>query len=174
MKRKITGFTLIELLVVLVIAGILLAIGAPAVRGVFTSNRMATHLNQLSTALLYARSEAIKRVVPVAVGASGTWAGGWNVWLDNITEDGILDTNPPETIIRTGGATSTGITLVGSTTAIVFQPDGTIKVPGVGATTIVPTAAITLTLCYSGQKPRILTISTTGRPQLGTGTTVCP
>ena len=174
MKRKETGLTLIEMLSVLVIGGILFAAAGPSIRGIFTSNRMATHLNQLSTAITYARSEAIKRVAPVAVGQSGTWANGWNVWVDDITPDGILDTAPPETILRSGGGTSAAtITLVGNNTAIVYQPDGSVQIPN-GATTAVPVAPITFTLCYTGQTPRILTLSTTGKTQLSTGAVVCP
>ena len=172
MKRKETGFTLIEMMAALVIAGILFAIGGPSIRGIFTSNKMATHLNQLSTAISYARSESIKRVVPIAVGQSGTWAGGWNVWIDNVTEDGLLDAN--ETILRTGNASATTITLLetNSVTAVVFQPNGTIEIPN-GANTIVPANPITFTLCYTGQTPRILTLSTTGRPDISTGSTAC-
>ena len=173
MKRKETGLTLIELLAALVIAGILFASAGPSIRGIFTSNRMATHLNQLSTGILYARSEAIKRVVPVALGQTGTWATGWNVWIDNITLDGILDTAPPEAILRSGSSTAATITLVGSNTSIVFQPDGSIQVPN-GATTIVPAAPVTFTLCFTGQAPRILTLTTTGLSQLTTGAVVCP
>ena len=176
MKRKETGFSLIEMLAALVIVGILFAAAGPSIRGIFTSNRMATHLNQLSTAILFARSEAIKRVVPVAVGQTGTWAGGWNVWIDNVVADGFLTPNEP--ILRAGGASATTITLVGSHTAIVYQPDGTIQVPvGVGTTpTVVPVGVggITFTLCYTGQLPRILTISNTGKSTLNAGAVACP
>jgi type IV fimbrial biogenesis protein FimT len=158
----------------LMVAGILFAIGAPAIRGVFTSNKMATHLNQLSTAISYARSEAIKRVTPVAVGAiSGSWSNGWNVWIDDVTQDGVLDTSPAETILRTGSSTASTISLTGTTTVIVYQPNGSIQVPD-GTATSIPAAPVSFTLCYSGQTPRILTLSTTGLPQITKGTTACP
>lgn len=172
MKRKETGITLVEMLAALVIAGILFAAAGPSIRGIFTSNRMATHLNQLSTAITFARSEAIKRVSPVAVGTTAGWAANWSIWVDNGANPGQYDA-ASETLLRNGTSTSSNITLVGTTTAIVYQPDGTIQVPS-GGVLITPPADISFTLCYSGQTPRILTLTTTGRASVTTGASACP
>ena len=174
MKRKETGFTLIEMLSALVIAGILFAAAGPSIRGIFTSNRMATHLNTLSTAILFARSESIKRVIPVAVGTTAGWATDWSVWTDEGANPGQYDA-ASETLLRNGSSTSSAtITLVGTSTAIVYQPDGSIQVPDGGGGLTVPVGATTFTLCYSGQTPRILTLSTTGKPEVRTGAAACP
>lgn len=183
MKRKMTGFTLIEMLVALVIAGILFAIASPAIRGIFTSNRMATHLNQISTALQFARSEAIKRVIPVAVGTTGGWASDWQIWTDDDAANLGSYNAATEKLLRVGNATATGITLTatavndkGATialTTLAYEPDGTVRVLS-GTSLVIPTGPATFTLCYSGQMPRILTVSSTGRPQVATGTTACP
>lgn len=173
LPKHMQGLSLIEMLAALVIAGILFAMAGPSVRGIFTSNRMATHLNQVSTAISFARSEAIKRVTPVAVGASGTWAGGWSIWTDDGANPGAYDA-PSETLLRNGTATTGTITLVGTAPAIVYQPDGTIQVPDGGGGLQTPAGVTSFTLCYPGQTPRILSISTTGKPELSTGSTACP
>ncbi len=60
-----SGFTLLELMVVVVIAGILLAIGVPAMGNFIRNSRMTAAANDLMGTLHYARSEAIKRRAPV-------------------------------------------------------------------------------------------------------------
>ena len=175
MKRKMTGLTLIELLAALVIAGILFAVGGPSIRGIFTSNRMATHLNQVSTAITFARSEAIKRSAAVAVGTTGGWANDWSVWVDTGLNPGAYDAGS-ETLLRNGTSTSATITLVGTTNAIVFQPDGTIQILDAANSLITPDVltTTTFTLCYATQMPRILTINNTGRSRLNVGNVACP
>ncbi len=54
------GYTLLELLVTLVIAGILLAVVIPGFRGMIERNNVSTTSNELVSALLYARSEAVR------------------------------------------------------------------------------------------------------------------
>ena len=69
MKRR-RGFTLIELIIVLAIAGILIAIGVPNLAVFLKNSSRTTRLNDLVTALNYARSEAIKRNTAVLVCSS--------------------------------------------------------------------------------------------------------
>lgn len=86
------GFTLIELLATLVILALLLGAGVPAYESLIEDNRMVTNINELSAAIQFSRSEAIKRGVPVRMcisanatlnngGCSGgsDWSAGWNV-----------------------------------------------------------------------------------------------
>ncbi len=86
------GFSLIELMAVLVVVGMLLGVGVPAYNSLVEDNRLVTNINELSAAITYARSEAMKRGVPVriciaknadidAAGCSNgsDWTGGWNV-----------------------------------------------------------------------------------------------
>jgi len=65
-EPTVRGFTLIELMVTLTVAMILLAIAVPSFTYVTVSSRLTTTANELVTALTVARSEAIKRNVPVA------------------------------------------------------------------------------------------------------------
>jgi prepilin-type N-terminal cleavage/methylation domain-containing protein len=65
--RTASGFTLWELLIALVVAGVVLGIGVPNFTQFQRNNAMAAATNELVTGLLAARSEAIKRQVPVTL-----------------------------------------------------------------------------------------------------------
>ncbi|HTN67150.1 MAG TPA: GspH/FimT family pseudopilin [Burkholderiaceae bacterium] len=65
--RSRRGFTVIELMITLVIAGILLAIGVPAMRDMVVENRLTANVNEFIAAATFARSEAIKRGRPVTL-----------------------------------------------------------------------------------------------------------
>jgi prepilin-type N-terminal cleavage/methylation domain-containing protein len=95
MKKRTHGFTLLELMFVLVIAGILLGIGVPAMGDFIRNGRMTGAANDVLVAMHYARSEAIKRRLPVvmctsdnALDAEPACADsaeltGWIVFVDN-------------------------------------------------------------------------------------------
>lgn len=92
--KKQSGFTLIELLVTIAILAILLGIGVPSFRSMVESNRIRTVSNDLVSALQLARSEAVKRGVPITLcssndqaSCSGAWANGWVVRNDAVAAD---------------------------------------------------------------------------------------
>lgn len=72
MKKRMRGFTLLELMVVVVIAALLLGIGVPAMGNFIRNARMTSSANDMLAAMHYARSEAIKRRLPVTVCATPT------------------------------------------------------------------------------------------------------
>lgn len=91
-QKKAQGFSLIELLATLMVMALLLGAGVPAYESLVQDNRMVTNINELSSAIQFARSEALKRGVSVRVcipnngnlNASGCsngsdWSAGWNV-----------------------------------------------------------------------------------------------
>ena len=61
------GFTLWELLMALLVAGILLGIGVPNVMEFQRNGAMTAAANDLVTAMLMARTEAVKRQAPVTL-----------------------------------------------------------------------------------------------------------
>jgi type IV fimbrial biogenesis protein FimT len=90
------GFTLIEALVVLTISAILVAMAIPSFQAMIQSNRISSAANAMLATLDLARSEAIRRNLPVTVcrsvdaatcsdapfgGYAGNdWAAGWIVF----------------------------------------------------------------------------------------------
>lgn len=102
------GFNLIELMVTIAVLGVLLGVGIPGVQGYIHNNRLISQINSLSTSLLHARSEAIKRnqrvVVCVSIdgeqcaaGGGGTlWSKGWIVFVDR-NGDSDIDVGIPGT-----------------------------------------------------------------------------
>lgn len=86
------GFTLVELLIAMAIAGILLAVGVPAMTSFLATRSSVANAEELVEALRFARSEAIKRSSPVTVcsttepnaesptcGSAEDWITGWVV-----------------------------------------------------------------------------------------------
>ncbi len=67
MKRAQAGFTLLELMVVLAIAGVLMAVAIPAMGNFIRNSRITGAANDVMAGFHFARSEAIKRRVPVTL-----------------------------------------------------------------------------------------------------------
>jgi type IV fimbrial biogenesis protein FimT len=65
--RQQHGFTLWELLMTLLVAGILIGIGVPNMMEFQRNSAMTAAANQLVTGLILARTEAVKRQVPVGL-----------------------------------------------------------------------------------------------------------
>ena len=94
-RRTSAGFTFMELIITIAVLAILLAIAVPSLRAVLQNNRITAQINELQTAMQFARSEALKRAAPVSVCASDTssaddadlecgddWTLGWVAYVD--------------------------------------------------------------------------------------------
>lgn len=98
MKRAQPGFTLLELMVVLAIAGVLFAVGIPAMGNFIRNSRITGAANDVMAALHFARSEAIKRRLPVtlctstdlATCANSAFLTGWVAFVDT-NQSGQVD-----------------------------------------------------------------------------------
>lgn len=103
--KQSAGFTLLELMTALTVAGVVLAIGVPAFTDVTRNNRLTTAANDLLHSTQVARTESVKRQLPVVVCASGDSAAAtptcndgafsqWIVFVDT-DRDWIADTGEP-------------------------------------------------------------------------------
>jgi len=117
------GFSLLELMVALAIAAILLGLAVPSLQSFVGGSEMSATNNRFVYSLQTARSEAIKRSVPVGLCPStdpladeptcggGNYASGWIVFVDS---DGSgLRSAGDEVVLQSEAATS----------AFTFAPD---------------------------------------------------
>lgn len=180
--QRTRGFTLVELMVTIGVAAILIGLAVPGFENLARDSYMTTAANDLVGTLQLARSEAIKRHLPVTVchsadtnanppscGGDG-WQDGWFAFVDgsdaNPDPNGVLDGG--EQVLHIGrGFGRHRITATAAANSaplaerITFMESGYPQgdVPG----------GRNLVLCddrhtdYSG---RVLNISTTGRPQV--------
>jgi type IV fimbrial biogenesis protein FimT len=133
MKAKQSGFTLLEMMIAIALLAALLSFGLPNFRDFVRNARMAAAANDLLADMNFARSEAIKRRVPVTLcklNADGddcdddddTPFRRWIVFVDDAdaaaedAADGDGTVDGGEAILRTSGisaeidhATATGL-----------------------------------------------------------------
>lgn len=76
-----SGFTLIELLVTMTVMVVMLGIAVPSFKNFTATQRVKSVAVDVATALVLARSEAIKRnrTVTIAPLTAGDWTSGWTV-----------------------------------------------------------------------------------------------
>ncbi len=132
------GFTLIEVLVVMSIVSILLALGAPSFRESIERNAVSGHANTFMNSIRYARSEAIRSGLTVAMcrstnpessspscaAGAGDWVSGWIIFV-NRDNDGTFDAD--DILLRVQGpiTNSGGILYLGSANVVLrFRPTG--------------------------------------------------
>lgn len=158
--RSQTGFTLLELLVTLTVAGVILGIGVPNLMEFQRNNAIAGASNDFVTAVLSARSEAVKRQVPVSLCATndplaepptcaptGTGTnGGFVVWVDEDDDpatsttmtdasDGDIVIDADERVLRRIEAPGGAIDVFLDGGYIAYAPNGFTRDPGVDRTT---------------------------------------
>lgn len=111
MMRRQQGFTLIELLVAMLIAAIILGLGAPAFGKVIRENRAMSAAGNLISGLNTARAEAIRRgkFVTLCPSANGTtcsnnWADGWLIAVDNAATATAAPVIAPADVLQVGSA----------------------------------------------------------------------
>lgn len=170
--RTSRGFTVLELMITVALLAILLAAAVPSFRTAIQNNRLTASSNQLLTAFQQARSEALKRKVPVSVCAADTsastpacgsdWSEGWIVIVDsNLAGSSSAAYSGSANLLRVHPAPE-GEATVGGSSAVDFVrylPDGQIDIAA-GATP--PVFELRIPDCR-GENARDISISRTGR-----------
>lgn len=154
------GSTLIELVVTVLILAILVTVGVPSFSDATLGSRLGSYANELVTSAYLARSEAMKRNLPVTLctatngiscAASGGCEQGWIV-LEASTSTVIQhqQARAPGYKVTAEDASNAAIY------SLVFQPTG------FGATP----AKFTVCRCLprAGKQERKVTLSATGKP----------
>jgi type IV fimbrial biogenesis protein FimT len=108
MSFRTRGFTLIELMAVVAVVAILVVVGIPTLRDTMIRSRLSGQVQEFYGTLALARSEAIKRGLPVSICKSNTgtsctagsaWRDGWIVFVNN-DNDSPAAVDGGETILR--------------------------------------------------------------------------
>ncbi len=162
--QKIHGITLIEVLLTLVIAAVLMSIAIPSYKTLSTRNQVVAQSNQLVAAMHLARSEAIKRGLPITlckgvgnrcVTSGPGWEQGWLVFVDDNANG---QRNRGEIVIQKWPESTAKVTIQGSA-----QVAKRITFNRFGAAT---GTAGTLTVCGADGNPSHasgINVGTTGR-----------
>lgn len=118
MKAKQTGFTLIELMLTVVLLAVLVGLGGPSLADFIRNSRITSKANDLLGATHLARTEAIKRRVPVTVCATSDASassptclstGDFSQWIVFVDADGDGNIDSGELILRRSSPASTSI-----------------------------------------------------------------
>src|SRR5690348_15800172 len=89
--RTLRGFTLVEVVTVVSIIGVLAMIAGPSFSNLIAGQRATNASTELYTALMTARSEAIKRNTKMTLQQkSGGWVNGWELIDPNDTTTKVL------------------------------------------------------------------------------------
>jgi type IV fimbrial biogenesis protein FimT len=121
------GFTLVEMMIVVAVLAIIAAMAMPSFSSFVGKSGSLGIESDFVNAMSFARSEAMRRGVPVAVTAGAPVSGnafgqGWTVWVDT-NANGAFDTGEP--VIRRHAAYAAGISLGdGTVTQVYFNQQG--------------------------------------------------
>jgi type IV fimbrial biogenesis protein FimT len=168
--RSQRGFTLLELMVTLAVAAILFSVAVPGFQQMVQRNRVITYTNDFIASVNFARSEAIRRSIPVSICASsdgatcaGNWSQGWIVFANADGDSpAVVDAGGTEPVLKVQQALAAQYTL---TPDAVFANDVTYDLNGAANATGV------LAVCYAGALARSRAIVVTRlRPRVATDT----
>lgn len=113
------GFTVIELMLTIAVLAVVVTFAIPSFQAMVMNNRLSSQVNEITSLVSFARSEASKRpdarvtLCPSNDGAScsggGAWEAGWIAMLD-VDGDQTLDAGDGDRVLRVGEPLSGGNT----------------------------------------------------------------
>lgn len=177
--RAARGLTLVELVVVLALITLLVVLGVPTMKSLRQATRLQAEVQRMMGAIIFTRSEAIRRNVRVsmcpsmmaATGSSlckGSYANGWIIYQNG---DGDKVVDPEDAVIRVYEALPMGYSITNrlgtkpADTILTYKPDGSSGL------------ARTLLFCPpgGGGLPSLaVVLSNVGRPRLARDWGQCP
>ena len=138
--RRVPGFTLLELLVTLAVAGVLMALAAPALQSFVSSRAVAAQASEFVSSLRFARGEAMKRTNPVSVcrletpdaTSCASSEGIWKYWMIFAERGGhgVFDASSVKIRVENAGAHSVAYQALNGVTYVSFQPTGIVLSDG--------------------------------------------
>ncbi|HZP92725.1 MAG TPA: GspH/FimT family pseudopilin [Burkholderiales bacterium] len=145
--RPARGFTIIEALVTLAVLAILTTIAVPNITAWIVSARVRAAASDVYSALIFARSEAVKRSSNVDIVPAGTWSGGWNVQVGAV-------------VLQTQAAYPSSLTFTGPPGTVTYGRDG--RLTGVSNVTFTVSG-----ITQSGAvRSRTVSVDLSGRPSV--------
>lgn len=164
------GFTLIEMLVTITLMSIALTVAIPSYKSMIANNRSAVEVNRFLASINIARSEAVKRGVPIGLCArklprtlpescsgSNDWSTGWILFTDKSGTAGVMDGS--DALLYAWGAPDGNPTVSASAPSIQYLSTGDMR------------SAASFSYFFPGCKgdeKRVITISMTGRAAINT------
>lgn len=163
--KQSNGFSLLELTVSLGVLGVALMFAFPNFQDTITGQRLTTQTNDTLAAILFAKSEALKRRTTVSVCAMKTgvenqcgtnsveWANGWIVFND-LNGDGVVGVDDEILKYRADYKKTTS---AGAITGFVFDGEGIADTSG------------DIEFCYesaNGNKMRRISMTPAGQPSI--------
>ena len=120
---KVAGFTLLELLVAIGLLGVLAVAAGPPLANFVDSARIRAAETDISTAMLYARTEAVRRRQNVYVKpTNGDWEQGWFVTTN--ASGVIADCGVSNTCLQVYQAHGVGVNDYMSSGQVTYTKDG--------------------------------------------------
>jgi type IV fimbrial biogenesis protein FimT len=128
------GFTIIELMVTLAIAGTLVGLAVPSLKGMISGRAVQAQSAALVSTLRFAKAEALKRGAPVSVcrttpaspdSCAGT-PGGWQAWMvfaDSGTA-GTVDAGDKKLRVENGATNGVVFPTLQNVNYVTFQSTG--------------------------------------------------
>ena len=117
--RSVRGFTLVELMTVVSILAVMLGILAPSFSDILASQQAKGMTYDLTSDLMLARNEALKRNVSVSITRAGSgWELGWTVATVATAEQ-----------LSQRNAAAQSVSISGAPASVTFDPNGRVSAP---------------------------------------------